>query len=138
MVILDAVILVAVFLLFKELTAVSYDPEHLTIRGISPIPFQFLILILTALTVVISMKVVGLIMIIALLSLPVATGEIYFHSLWKIMITASIVGMISTISGLFLSYYLDLTSGPVIILTAAAIYILALLHKRFLHAYSKI
>jgi zinc transport system permease protein len=82
--------------------------------------------IMIGLTVVVAMRVVGLIMIIALLTIPPAIANLFLKSMWKIMLLASGLSVVFTLIGLMISYTLNLTSGAAIILVAGITYILAL------------
>ena len=127
---LDAVIISVIALLFKEFVGISYDEEFTLISGV-PVKFLYYVLvILIALSVVLLIRVVGLILIIALFTIPPSIAEMYTKNLKRIMIIASILGIIFNIGGLLLSYYLNLTSGATIILTATVSYGAAFLGKK--------
>jgi len=131
--ILDVVVLLTIFALYPELLAISYDETFATVRGI---PVNAISLILTALiafTVVMMMRVVGLILVIALLTLPAAIAGLFARDMRRMMVIAVALGMFFTVSGLWLSYQYNLTSGAAIILIAATTYLLALLLKQKLH-----
>lgn len=129
MAILDVVILCAITFLYKELVALSYDEEFAQISGVPVRVLYYLILILIAFCVVVLIRVVGLILVIALFTIPASIAELFTRKLGRIMIIASILGMVFTISGLFLSFYFNLTSGATIILVAGLSYFLALVVK---------
>ena len=122
MVILDVVILLTVVFLYKGLVAISFDEEFATVENVPVNTLFFVLFALIALTVVITMRLVGLIMIIALLTIPPAIAGIYFKDLKKMMIAASLLGILFTTCGLFLSYYFNLTSGATIILVSGTAY----------------
>lgn len=122
--ILDLFILALVIGFYKHFLAVCFDEEFARIRGIK-VEFTYLLLLcLVACTVVILIQVVGLILVIALLTLPAAITGHFVQRLWKIMIGASILGIIFTASGLIVSYKLDIPSGATIILISGVTYIL--------------
>ena len=128
--ILDVVVILTIFALYPELLAISYDETFATVRGI---PVNAISLILTALiafTVVMMMRVVGLILVIALLTLPAAIAGLFARDMRRMMVIAVALGMVFTVSGLWLSYQYNLTSGAAIILIAATTYLLALLLKQ--------
>jgi zinc transport system permease protein len=104
---------------YRDILAVSYDSQYATLRGINVKFFYTLILVLSALTVVVAIKVVGLILVIALLTIPIYIAEKLSSSLGIMMFISSILSMIFTIMGLYLSYEFDLTSGATIILVSA-------------------
>ena len=128
---LDSLILVIVFLFYKQFIAVSFDEEFARLRGIPVERFYLLFLSLVALTVVILIQIVGLILVIALLTLPSAIAGLYVRSLNLMMVIATFFGMIFTTGGLALSYQPDLPPGPTVILLAGALYLLSLVMHRF-------
>jgi len=117
--ILLGIIVLLVTLFYREILAVSYDSEYASLRGISVKFFYTLILVLSALTVVIAIKVVGLILVIALLTIPIYIAEKLSNSLGMMMFTAGILSSFFTIIGLMFSYQFDITSGASIILVSA-------------------
>jgi zinc transport system permease protein len=98
-----------------------------------PVDALYLVLmVMIALTVVMMMRVVGLIMVIALLTIPAAIGSQFSRNLKGTMVLASGLGVIFTTVGLGLSFFYDLTSGATIILVAAVAYLASLILKRLL------
>ncbi|MFC1912527.1 metal ABC transporter permease [Chloroflexota bacterium] len=118
MLILDIVIILLVVLLYKELLFLSFDEEFSTVVGIPTKRLYLLLLCLVALTVVVLIRVVGIILVIALLTIPAAIARHFTHSLKKMMLLAILLGIVFTFSGLWLSYLLDLASGATIILVS--------------------
>jgi zinc transport system permease protein len=129
MIVLDAVILVVVMLLYKELVAISVDEEFATIIGIPVERLQLVLLCLIALTVVMLMRVVGLILIIALLTLPPAIASQFTDNLRKTMLVAIVLSILFSLVGLWLSDAIDLTSGAAITLVSGVCYLLSLVIK---------
>jgi len=113
------VIVSIVTIWYRDILAVSYDSEYANLRGINVKFFYTLILVLCALTVVISIKVVGLILVIALLTIPIYIAEKLSTSLYKMMFVSGILSSSFTLIGLCLSYNYDLTSGASIIIVSA-------------------
>jgi zinc transport system permease protein len=124
---LDLVILITVGLFYKQLLAVAFDEEFAKLRGISVEWFYMLFLILIGFTVVIMIRIVGLILVIALLTIPPAIANHYIRSLNHMMILAVILGIFFTCSGLALSYEPDLPSGPLIIVLSGSVFIVSVL-----------
>jgi len=118
MLILDIVIILLVVLLYKELLFLSFDEEFSTVVGIPTRRLYLLLLCLVALTVVVLIRVVGIILVIALLTIPAAIARHFTYSLKKMMLLAILLGIVFTFSGLWLSYLLDLASGATIILVS--------------------
>jgi len=113
------VIVLVLLKYYRDILAVSYDIEYASIRGINVKFFYTLILVLSALSVVVAIKVVGLILVIAMLTIPVYIAERVSNSLIGMMIYSSIISTIFTMLGLYLSYSYNLTSGASIILISA-------------------
>lgn len=124
---LDLVIVFTVLLFYKQLLAVSFDEEFARLRGVSVDFFTLLLLCLVALTVVILIQVVGLILVIALLTLPAAIAGQFARSLGHIMLLAILLGVIFTSGGLALSYGPDLPTGATTVLLAGLGYLIATL-----------
>ena len=107
-----------VFVFYPDILALSYDEEFALIRGVPVKTIYYLMIVLLAITIVMVIQVVGLILIIALLTIPPYIMEKYAKSLFQMMIGASLIGAFFTLVGLFLSYQFNLTSGATIILVA--------------------
>lgn len=124
--ILNLTVAAAGLLFYVRLQMVCFDEEFARLRGVN-VGFWFVLLVmLTALTVVIMMQIVGLVLVTALLTLPVMTALRFSHSLRQSMMFASLVCAVCVTGGLALSYHLDLPCGPVIVLLAGAVYLLSL------------
>jgi zinc transport system permease protein len=104
---------------YRDILAVSYDSEYASLRGINVPFFYTLILVLSALTVVVAIKVVGLILVIALLTIPVYIAEKLSTTLYIMMILSGIFSSIFTLLGLYVAYEYDIASGASIILISA-------------------
>lgn len=129
MLLVDITIIILVTLFYKELLAISFDETFSTIENV-PVDAIYLILVcMIALTVVMMMRVVGLIMVIALLTMPAAISGQFAKKMKKMMIWASVLGVIFTTTGLWISYFANLTSGATIILVSAVAYVLSLAAK---------
>lgn len=126
MLFLDFVVLLFVFFFYKELVAMSYDEEFCFVAGIPVRVFYFVLLGLISLSVVMIIRVVGLILVIALLTIPPFIAEKYTASLGRMMGLACLLSMVFTLAGLWLSYQLNLASGATIILVAGAGFLLSL------------
>ncbi|MFC1924070.1 metal ABC transporter permease [Chloroflexota bacterium] len=119
--ILDAIIVTIVIALYKEFMALSFDEEFGTVAG-APIGALYLLLLcMIALTVVVLIRVVGIILVIALLTIPAALARQFTHNLWKMMLLAILFGEAFTFGGLWLSYELDVASGATIILLSGTV-----------------
>ena len=118
---LDIFIVSTVVFFYKQILAVSYDSEFATLRGINVKFFYTLILILAALCAVAAIKAVGLILVIALLTIPTYLAESFASRLSTMMVISSILATIFTILGLVVSYIYDISSGASIIMVAVVI-----------------
>jgi zinc transport system permease protein len=105
---------------YPEFLAMSYDEEFARIRGVPVRPLYLLMIALIAVSVVVVIRVVGLILVIALLTIPPYIAEKYARSLLQMIGLAGLLSGGFTLVGLYLSYRFDLTSGATIILVAAA------------------
>lgn len=126
---LDGVIVAVVWLFRKQFLAVCFDDEFARLRDVSVEVFYLGLLLMVALTVVILIQVVGLVLVIALLTLPAAIASQYARSLAPMMLTAMLLGVAFTSAGLALSYEPDLPAGATIILLAGLAYLLSMLGK---------
>lgn len=126
---LDALIILSVLLLYKRFLAVCFDEEYSRVQGIGVVSTYLFLLCLIALTVVILIQVVGIILVIALLTLPAATARFFARSLCQMMILASLLGAVFTTSGLMASYQPNLPAGATIIVIAGLAYLSAMAIK---------
>jgi ABC-type Mn2+/Zn2+ transport system permease subunit len=118
-------ILAVVVLLFKELMFVTFDPEMAEVSGIPAEKLYFLLISLVAITVVISIKVVGIVLVSALLVTPAAAAYQWSEDFRRMMGLAIVFSLISTVGGLFLSYGLNTASGATIVLFSTLIFIVS-------------
>jgi len=133
MLVVDVVVIGVVVLFYKELQATAFDETFARTRNL-PVDLLYLILIaMIGLAVVMLMRVVGLIMIIALLTVPAAIGALFLKHMHKIMILTTALSLVFTTGGLILSYFFNLTSGATIILVSGSAYLIALIVHRFCH-----
>jgi zinc transport system permease protein len=121
MLVLDTVIVTMVVVLYKEFLALSFDEEYGTVAGAPIGVLYFLLLCMIALTVVVLIRVVGIILVIALLTIPAALARQFTHNLWKMILLAILFGEAFTFGGLWLSYELDVASGATIILLSGTV-----------------
>jgi len=108
--------------LFKELHFIAFDEELARASGMPATPIFSLFLFVTALTVVVSLKAVGVILVFALIVIPAAAAYQLTHHIRVMMAWTIVFGVSSTISGMFMSYYLDLPSGATIVVINSLIF----------------
>ncbi|MEI6758051.1 MAG: metal ABC transporter permease [Chlorobium sp.] len=121
---LDLLIIAVVWLLGKEFLAISFDEEYATVSGLPATALYLLMLCLIALTVVIMMRVVGIVMVIALLTIPAAIARLFSRSLPAMMLLAVVLSGLFSLSGLWLSFMFDIASGATIIVVAGLSFLL--------------
>ena len=115
---------------YKDLLALSYDEEFARIRGVPVKGLYFTLIGMLAVTIVLVIQVVGLILVIALLTIPPFIVEKYARSLVQMMVASSILGAVFTITGLWLAYRFNLTSGASIIVVSGIAFLLSALIDR--------
>lgn len=129
---LSAAVLLTIFLLFKELFYITFDEESARLAGVPVKAVNFIFTLLTAITVSISARTVGTLVISSLMVLPVASAMQIARS-YKQTVAYSIgFAVVSTIMGLFISYYADLRPGGTIVLVGVVALICTLLYKNVL------
>ncbi|MFW6011505.1 MAG: metal ABC transporter permease [Desulfosalsimonas sp.] len=126
MTVLGVAVLILTVYYYRDLVAISYDVEFARLRGVPVRVLYFLFMAMVAVSIVFIIRVVGLILVIALLSIPPYIAEKYAGSLGIMMGIAVVLSIIFNIAGLWLAYLFDLTSGPCIILAAAAGFFISL------------
>jgi zinc transport system permease protein len=129
---MGGVILLLVSYFFRDILAMSYDEEFAQIRGVPVKRLYYMLIGMVAVTVVMVVQVVGLILVIALLTIPPSISEKYTKSLAKMMVLSCLLGMAFTTGGLWLSYSFDMTSGAAIIFLASMVFFLSMLFDRLL------
>lgn len=128
--IVSILILLTTLLLYRKLQAMSFDSEFASLRGIRVNFLYFLLLTLIALCIVVSVRAVGLILVIALLTIPPFIAQIFSKHLHSMLILSALISTLFCISGLFASYYLNISSGASIILIASIGFFLVLGYKK--------
>ncbi|HBG47818.1 MAG TPA: metal ABC transporter permease [Deltaproteobacteria bacterium] len=123
-------VLLAITLLYKEFFLVSFDEEFAEAGGVNARKLNLLIVVLAAVTISLSMRIVGILLIGALMVIPVVSARQFDLSFRKTIFISIAFSLSSVISGLFLSYYLDLASGGTIVLIALAFFLLSFILNR--------
>lgn len=119
---LDVVAVLVVITLYRELVAVSFDADFAQIKGVKVKLLQIVLLLLASVTVVMAIRVVGLMLVIALLTIPTWIAEKHSNSLGEMMIKASVVAFVASFAGLVISYHLNITTGAVIIISLVILF----------------
>ena len=126
---LNFVLVGVIILFYKQFTAITFDEEFARLRGLPVTALYLLLLCLIAVSIVLMIQVVGLILVIALLTLPAAIAQQYVNTLQKMMVLAVVLGMVFCLFGLGFSYSADVPSGATIILVTASAYLLSTMSR---------
>ena len=121
---LSALVLAVTHGLGRYLFAVSNDEEYATASGLPVLPLNLLLAVMTAVTVVVSMRVVGLLLISALMIVPIATAQLIASSFRATVIIGTLIGVVVSVAGVTTSFYQDTPSGGTIVLFAIALVVL--------------
>lgn len=122
MICLTVIVTAVVIILFNDWKAYLFDEEFASIRGIKTTFLEYLLLVLIAMTVVVLIRVVGIILILALLTAPAAAAGMLTQSLAKRMLYSVILGMIFCTAGLWISYEINIASGAAIVILSVLCY----------------
>ena len=123
-------IVLMISLFYKELLTLSFDEEHATVSGIHSKRIHFLFIVLTALVIAASIRIVGVLLVSALMTLPVASAMRIASSFKQLIVYSIIFAEISVITGLISGYYLSIPPGGTIVLVAIIILIISLAIKK--------
>ena len=129
-VILASLVIGLILLFLKEIFMTTYSEEIAQVSGVSVRAINILFLVLLAVSIVISIKIVGIVLISALLVIPGATAQLFARNLYTMIIISCSVAVLSTVLGLFISYEFDIASGGSIVLTATAVFLVSLFFKK--------
>jgi len=124
---IGAAVLVLVAAFYKELLFTAYDPAMAAAAGLPVAAMQYGLLGLIALTIVISLKAVGIVLVVAMLVTPAATAQLLVRRLHLIMAVGAGVGVVSSLVGLYLSYHADVSASAAVVLTATVLFLLTFL-----------
>ena len=125
--ILGAFVLLIIFLFYKEFLIMSFDPVLATTLRLPTGFLRYLLLILIAVTIVVALQVVGISLMLAMLVTPAAAASLLTRRLPWMMVVAAIIGAASGVIGVYSSFYLDVASGPAVVLVATMIFTLVFL-----------
>jgi manganese/iron transport system permease protein len=119
---LGIVVLLTVAAFYKEFMVISFDPLLASTLRLPVSWLRNLMLVLLAVVIVVSLQAVGVALVLAMLVTPAATATLLTRRLIWVMALAAVIGAGSSLAGLYLSYYLNLASGPAIVLSATALF----------------
>ena len=124
---LGAVVLLLVFFFYKEFLVMAFDPTLAVVLRLPVKVLRYLLLIMIAVTIVISLQTVGMALMLAMLVTPAAAAQLLTRRLPTMMATAALIGALSNVTGLYISYYINIASGPAMVLVATAVFCLVFL-----------
>jgi len=125
--VLGAIVLGIVIAIRKELLFATFDPLGAAASGLPVGALEYLLLALLGVTIVVSIQAVGIVMVVAMLVTPAATAQLLVIRFERLMILAAVLATVAAVSGLYLSFYLNLASGASIVLIETLFFLLALL-----------
>ncbi len=128
---LDAAVILVGLGFYNKFLALCFDEEFAELRGVQVKFYYLLLLTITALTVVLMVRIVGVVLIIALLTLPAAVASQFSRRLWQMMAISTVVCAVTIVAGIAVSDSYDLSCGPTIILLAGFVYLVVALSGRF-------
>ncbi|MBT2643766.1 metal ABC transporter permease [Bacillus sp. ISL-41] len=129
--VISILVIALVVLLYKELFLLSFDEEYARATGIAAKTLHFIFIVMVALVIAASMRIVGILLVSSLMTLPVAASIRFAKGFKQTIFYSILFGEVSVLGGLFLSYYLDLAPGGTIVMIAVLILVLAIwLRKR--------
>jgi manganese/iron transport system permease protein len=120
-------VITVIILLYKELLFYSFDPLGAQANGLPINLLNFGLMVLIALTIVASLKIVGVVLVLALLITPGATAYLLVPRFHQVMLLAALFGTVASVCGVYVSYFVNIPSGPAIVLFAFGLFMLALL-----------
>jgi len=125
--VLASLLLLIVWVLWKELLFATFDPLGAGAAGLPVRRLDDLLLILIAVTIVVSLQAVGIVLVVAMITTPAATAQLLVKRFGQMIALAAVIGVTASIVGLYVSYALDIASGASIVLTETFAFLVALL-----------
>jgi zinc transport system permease protein len=129
--IISILVILLIFLLYKELFLLSFDEEHAKASGIAAKSVHFIFILMVALVIAASMRIVGILLVSSLMTLPVAASIRIANGFKQTIFYSILFGELSVLGGLTISYYMDLAPGGTIVMIAVVILIITILFKRW-------
>ena len=123
---LGGLVLLLIFLFYKEFLVLSFDPLLATTLRLPTTFLHYLLLLLIAVTIVVALQVVGVALMLAILVTPAAAASFITHRLPTMMAVSALIGVVSGVTGVYAGYYLNIASGPAVVLAATLIFLVVL------------
>jgi manganese/iron transport system permease protein len=117
-----AVVLVGLWIIWRQLVFVSFDPIGAAAAGLNTLRYDTLLLGLIGLAIAVSVQIVGVVLVVAMLVTPAATARLLAQDLRALVVGALVVAVVSSIAGIWLSYYVNAASGGTIVLVATTLF----------------
>ena len=128
--ILSVIVIITLLIFYKQFLFVSFDPTGAKVAGLRVKLLDNIFLVVLSLAIIASLQSVGIILVLSMLITPAAAAKLLMKSFHGAMIVGSVFGIIASMSGLYLSYYLDFPSGPSMALAATLIFLIVLILRR--------
>lgn len=126
-----SVFTIAILLLFlKAFLQITFNSDLARVEGINVRLFEYLLFLIIAVVITVSLKIIGIILVTSLLIVPAASAKNLASSMKRLFVLSSLFGVVSGVSGLLLSVFLDTSSGPTIVMVSIAIFFLTMAVKR--------
>lgn len=130
--ILTMVVMISLIAFHRQLIFSGFDPVGSVVAGLNVGALNYMFLILLGIAIVVTLHVVGVVLVVGLLVTPAAAAQLVIRRFTKAMMLAISFGLISAVTGLYISYYFDLPSGPVITLVSFVIFLFCVIYSRIL------
>ncbi len=127
---LTALVLVGLYAFHRQLVYTTFDPVGATVIGIRTRLVEYVLLALLALVIVIGIQAAGIVLVMAMLITPAASGYLLARRFVNVMVIGAVVGSISAVAGLYLSFHANLPSGPAMALVATGMFAIAAVVRR--------
>ncbi|WP_042355033.1 metal ABC transporter permease [Bacillus rubiinfantis] len=129
---ISLIVVLLIILLYKELFILSFDEEHAKASGIPAKVIHFIFIVMVALVIAASMRIVGILLVSSLMTIPVAASIRIAKGFKQTIFYSVVFGEIAVLGGLFSAYYLDLAPGGTIVMIAVAILVMTILYKKIM------
>ena len=128
--VLAGVVVLVLYVLHKELLFSSFDPAGATVIGLRTDVLDYLLLVLIAMVIVLSVQAAGIVLVMAMLVTPAATAYLLVQRFVSMMAVGAVLGALSAVVGLYLSFHFNLPSGPAMTLVATALFVVVAVFRR--------
>lgn len=127
---LSVFVIATICVLFKEFFAVTFDAEFARVSGLPVDGLEFLFTFLTGMTIVISIKLVGILLVTSMIVIPAISAMLFRLSFKRTILAANAIAVLSVVLGLYASFYYNLASGGTIVLVSVGVFLISLAYSR--------